>query len=243
MAFTTGELAKACQVSIKTVQFYDKKGLLPPSGYTDGGRRLYSRDDLQKLRLICSLKDMGFSLNDIHSLLNDDEPKGALISLIKNHKKELEYDIQQKEKMIDNIVKLTKDYEKLTGEDKSILVALKSSQNHIEHYRFFKIFNTVIMTNGILYNLIFWLSIFYHNWILALITFIVTLMLIILLMQYYIKKVSFMCSNCQMVFKSKFWEFARAKHTLRTRFLNCPSCQCLQNCIEILDNEEEKKCL
>lgn len=159
---TTGELAKTCQVSIKTVQFYDKKGLLHPSDYTDGGRRLYSNNDLHKLRLICSLKNMGFSLNDIHSLLNTNEPKDALISLLKNHKNELEEDIKQKEMMIDNIVKLTKDYENLTGEDKSIVVALKSSQNHIEHYRFFKIFNTVMVTYGILYNLIFWLAVFYH---------------------------------------------------------------------------------
>lgn len=43
---TTGELAKTCQVSIKTIQFYDKKGLLHPSDYTDGGRRLYSNNDL-----------------------------------------------------------------------------------------------------------------------------------------------------------------------------------------------------
>lgn len=239
---TTGELAKTCQVSIKTIQFYDKKGLLHPSDYTDGGRRLYSNNDLHKLRLICSLKNMGFSLNDIHSLLNTNEPKDALISLLKNHKNELEEDIKQKEMMIDNIVKLTKDYENLTGEDKSIVVALKSSQNHIEHYRFFKIFNTVMVTYGILYNLIFWLAVFYHYWLIALVIFIVTLVSMILLMKYYIKKISFMCCDCQMVFKPSFWEFNRAKHTLRTRYLNCPSCQSLQNCIEILDNEEDKKC-
>ena len=45
--YTTGELAKLCGVSVRTVQFYDTKGLLPPSELSEGGRRLYSDDDLQ----------------------------------------------------------------------------------------------------------------------------------------------------------------------------------------------------
>jgi DNA-binding transcriptional MerR regulator len=38
--YSTGDLAKLGGVSVRTVQFYDTKGLLPPSDLTDGGRRL-----------------------------------------------------------------------------------------------------------------------------------------------------------------------------------------------------------
>ena len=60
--YTTGELAKLCDVTVRTVQFYDSKDLLKPSDLTEGGRRLYSDDDLEHLRVICFLKELGFSL-------------------------------------------------------------------------------------------------------------------------------------------------------------------------------------
>ena len=39
--YTTGELAAKCGVSVRTVQFYDRKNLLKPFQLTEGGRRLY----------------------------------------------------------------------------------------------------------------------------------------------------------------------------------------------------------
>ena len=46
--YTTGEMAKLCNVTVRTVQFYDTKGLLIPSDLTEGGRRLYLRHRLAK---------------------------------------------------------------------------------------------------------------------------------------------------------------------------------------------------
>ncbi len=40
LKYTTGELAKLCNVSVRTVQFYDTKNLLKPSEISEGGRRL-----------------------------------------------------------------------------------------------------------------------------------------------------------------------------------------------------------
>lgn len=54
---------------MRTLQFYDKEGLLSPSGYTDAGYRLYSDDDLVKCQQILALKYLGFSLREIKSLL------------------------------------------------------------------------------------------------------------------------------------------------------------------------------
>ncbi|MCL2854927.1 MAG: MerR family transcriptional regulator [Defluviitaleaceae bacterium] len=48
-------MAKLCDVSVRTVQFYDQKGVLHPSSESEGGRRIYNDDDLTKLRLICTL--------------------------------------------------------------------------------------------------------------------------------------------------------------------------------------------
>ncbi len=66
---TVGELAKKMNVTVRTLQYYDKEGLLCPSAESGGGRRLYTDKDIVKLHQILSLKHLGFSLNDIKNRL------------------------------------------------------------------------------------------------------------------------------------------------------------------------------
>ena len=62
---TTGEIAKKMGVTVRTLQHYNKEGLLPPSSVSLGGRRLYTDKDMIKLHQILSLKHWGFSVQDI----------------------------------------------------------------------------------------------------------------------------------------------------------------------------------
>ena len=66
---TVGEVAKKMDVSVRTLQHYDKVGLLSPSAMSGGGRRLYTGKDIVKLHQILSLKHLGFSLDDIRDRL------------------------------------------------------------------------------------------------------------------------------------------------------------------------------
>lgn len=63
--FSTGELAKEAEVSVRTVQYYDQRGILTPSKVTEGGRRIYHESDLERLKVICFLRDLDFSINQI----------------------------------------------------------------------------------------------------------------------------------------------------------------------------------
>ncbi len=54
--YTTGELAKLCGITVRTVQYYDTRGILIPSELSEGGRRLYSEDDLKRMKIICFLE-------------------------------------------------------------------------------------------------------------------------------------------------------------------------------------------
>ena len=62
---TVGEVAKKMETTVRTLQYYDKEGLLSPSAESEGGRRLYTDKDLVTLHQILSLKSLGFSLDDI----------------------------------------------------------------------------------------------------------------------------------------------------------------------------------
>jgi len=62
---TVGELAKKMGVTVRTLQYYDKEGLLSPSSERAGGYRLYTHKDIIKLFQIQSMQNLGFSLEDM----------------------------------------------------------------------------------------------------------------------------------------------------------------------------------
>ena len=62
---TTGEIAKKAGVTVRTIQYYDREGLLQPSTESEGGRRLYTHRELVKLQQILSMKQLGFTLEEI----------------------------------------------------------------------------------------------------------------------------------------------------------------------------------
>ena len=71
--FSTGELAKAAEVSVRTVQYYDQRGILTPSKVTEGGRRIYHESDLERLKVICFLRDLDFSINQIKNISQEEK--------------------------------------------------------------------------------------------------------------------------------------------------------------------------
>lgn len=62
--YSVGELAKKVGVSVRTLQYYDRTGLLKAS-LSEGGRRTYTREDVLRLQQILFLKTFGFSLEEI----------------------------------------------------------------------------------------------------------------------------------------------------------------------------------
>jgi ubiquinone/menaquinone biosynthesis C-methylase UbiE/DNA-binding transcriptional MerR regulator len=67
--YTAGEFAKKAGVTIRTIRFYDGKGLLKPSSLSETGYRLYTDGDFAKLQIILTLKYLGFSLEDIATMV------------------------------------------------------------------------------------------------------------------------------------------------------------------------------
>jgi DNA-binding transcriptional MerR regulator len=66
---SVGEVAKKMNTTVRTLQYYDREGILTPSAESEGGRRLYSDKDIIKLHQILSMKYLGFSLDDIKNRL------------------------------------------------------------------------------------------------------------------------------------------------------------------------------
>lgn len=64
-----GEVAEAVGLSLRTIRYYEEVGVVPPSGRTAGGFRLYTDDDIERLRLVKQMKPLDFSLEEMRHLL------------------------------------------------------------------------------------------------------------------------------------------------------------------------------
>lgn len=72
-----GEVAEAVGLSLRTIRHYEEVGLVPPSGRSAGGFRLYTDDDIERLRLVKHMKPLDFSLEDMRSLLETRDRLGG----------------------------------------------------------------------------------------------------------------------------------------------------------------------
>lgn len=64
-----GEVAEAVGLSLRTIRHYEEVGLVLPSARSAGGFRLYTDDDIERLRLVKHMKPLDFSLDEMRDLL------------------------------------------------------------------------------------------------------------------------------------------------------------------------------
>lgn len=93
-----GELAKRTGVSVRTLHYYDEIGLLQPSELTESGHRRYGSAEIVRLQQIKSLRQLGFSLDEIRSCL--DTPEFSPRRVIDLHLKRLRDQIGQQKRLV-----------------------------------------------------------------------------------------------------------------------------------------------
>jgi len=96
--YSTGELAKACKVSVRTVQYYDKEGIVVPLQLSEGGRRIYSEDDFKKFHCVCLYKSLGFTLEDIKKIMETEDTYDLLLEVITKQQEKISEEIHTLEK-------------------------------------------------------------------------------------------------------------------------------------------------
>ena len=100
---TTGQFSKICQVSVKTLHYYDKIGLLTPLRVDSlTGYRYYSREQMDRMLLIGRLKRYGFSLEEIADILVCGDER-VLFSKLKHQKEKLTLQRQETELIISEL--------------------------------------------------------------------------------------------------------------------------------------------
>lgn len=65
-----GEAARQSGVHIETIRYYERAGVLPKPGRSSGGHRLYSADQLNRLKFVRRSRELGFSLDEVRAILD-----------------------------------------------------------------------------------------------------------------------------------------------------------------------------
>jgi len=86
-----GQLAKSTKLSVRTLRFYADEGLLPVTGRTTAGYRVFGPDAVARARLIRALRELGVGLDDVKRVLNSE---ASLIDVAAEHARALDAQIR-----------------------------------------------------------------------------------------------------------------------------------------------------
>lgn len=241
--YTTGEIAKLCGVSVRTVQYYDQRSILVPSELSEGGRRLYSEGDLKRMRLICFLRDLDLPINAISQLLSEEHPENVIDLLLEQQEDALKNEISERSEKLEKLEQLRRE----TRSMKSFsLESITDIAYVMENKKKLKRIHAIMLLVGIPLEILEWITFFVGInaglWLPFILSIGCTILGALLLSVYYYKSVAYICPECHTVFKPTFKEMFFARHTPSTRKLTCTSCGHKGFCVEThKQNKTEEK--
>lgn len=236
--YTTGEIAKLCGVSVRTVQYYDTRGILTPSELSEGGRRLYSEDDLKRMKLICFLRGLDLPINSIGQLLAEEHPENVIDILLEEQEKALSREIKEQQAKLETLEGLRKALKK--GESLSA-EAVGDIARRMENRKKLKRVHGIMVAVGIVMDVVEIGTLIY--WIRTKIwqPFAVGMCAVIAMAAYvflfWSRKTAYLCPQCHEVFKPGKKETFFAAHTPTTRKLTCTKCGHKGFCVEVYEEE------
>ena len=232
--YTTGEIAKLCGVTVRTVQYYDTRGILIPSGLSEGGRRLYSEDDLKRMKVICFLREVGLPIDAISQILKEEHPEKLISLLIEQQENALVDEISERQEKLGKLREL-KNW--LKSKDSYSVEIIGDIAVVMENKKKQKKFHLIALLTGIpvsalqVFSIIFWIA--KGIWWPFVAWILVAIPWGILLSRYYYRHVTYICPECHEVFKPRFKEAFWANHTPTARKLTCTSCGHKGFCVEV----------
>ena len=231
--YTTGEIAKLCGVTVRTVQYYDTRGILIPSELSEGGRRLYSEDDLKRMKIICFLRELDLPIDAISQILKEEHPEKIISLLVEQQETILSEEISEKQEKLAKIreMKSGLNGKSFSLESISDIAIIMQGKKNLKKMRWTMLFTGIPVTALQWFSIIFW--IIRGIWWPFVIWVIVATLWGTIISRYYFKNVKYICPECHEVFKPTMREAFLANHTPTTRKLTCSQCGHKGFCVEI----------
>src|SRR5947208_6219827 len=131
-ALKVGELARRTGLTIRTLHHYDEIGLLKPSLHTESGHRLYAAGDIARLQQIKSLRQLGFSLEQVRDCL--DRPDFSPLEVIRLHVARLREQIDLQRKLCERLEALAEHLHSAGEDSADAFLQTIEVMNRIENY-------------------------------------------------------------------------------------------------------------
>ncbi len=240
--YTTGEIAKLCGVSVRTVQYYDARGILSPSELSEGGRRLYSEDDLKRMRIICFLREAGLSINSISELFSEEHPENIISILLDQQEHQLREELEEQRRklsIIEVIKRELKEIQNFSVESIGDIANIMKQKDKLKKMRWLMVLTGIPVTALQLASILLWIA--HGIWWLFIVWACVALPWGIGVSVYYFGHVAYICPECHEVFKPRFKEAFWAYHTPKMRRLTCPKCEKKHLCVEVYNDGKAPK--
>ncbi len=240
--YTTGEIAKLCGVSVRTVQYYDDRGILVPSELSEGGRRLYTEDDLKRMHIICFLREAGLPINSISALFAEKNPENIISILLEQQEQVLREELSERQAKLDltlGIKRELKELETFSVESIGDIAHVMKQKNKLSKMRLTMVLTGIPVTALQWTSIVLWIT--NGLWWLFAIWALVAIPWGISISKYYFNHVAYICPECHEVFKPKLKETFWAYHTPKMRRLACPKCGRKGLCVEVYAEKENKK--
>ncbi len=241
--YTTGEIAKLCDVSVRTVQYYDARGILTPSELSEGGRRLYTEDDLGKMKIICFLRGLELPIDSIKELLAENGSEKVISMLFEEQEKTLRQEIAEKQERADKLAEVKKTLQhmpKVSAQSIGDIAYIMENKKHLKRLHATMLAVGFIMDAIQVATLMIW--ILRGIWLPFVIGMGVVILLGIGISALYFKNTAYICPECHTVFRPKFSESFLARHTPHTRKLTCTHCDYHGFCVETYAKGDSTSC-
>ncbi len=239
--YTTGEIAKLTGVSVRTVQYYDDRGILIPSELTEGGRRLYSDDDLRRMKIICFLREAGLRIKSIEALFADKNPKSIISILLTEQEQLLESEISEytaKLDMVKSIKRELRELENFSVESIGDIAQVMKQKDKLSRMRMTMLLTGIPLAALQWTSIVLWIT--NGLWWLFVVWACAAILYGIAFSVYYFRHTAYICPECHEVFSPKFKEAFWAYHTPRMRRLTCPKCGRFGLCVEVYKEDSGK---
>ena len=238
--YTTGEIAKLCGVTVRTVQYFDSRNILVPSELSEGGRRLYSEADLRRMKIICFLRELGLPIQSISQLLSEEHPEEVIDLLLKQQEQKLRDEVAERQEQLGKLSELNRELKGLT---QFTVESIGDIVSIMENKKKLRRIHGMMLVVGLPLEIIEWGTFFYGLntgiWWPFLLGLCAVIGGSIGLSVYYYKNVKYICPKCHEVFEPGFREMLFARHTPNTRKLTCCSCGHRGFCVEVYGKKGE----